>query len=269
MVATLLLSHLLLSPIASAYDFNGIVRVGGCSGSLIRFSHSKPGDPALILTNGHCLEGGRPLPGEAKLHQPSRRSIEILAPDSTSLGNVHAVELTYATMTGTDLALYKLGQSFAQIEARYGVLPLEISAAGPALNQDLEIISGRWKIAYACKAAAFALRLIEGPYEMSESIRYSAPGCETIGGTSGAPVLAAGSREVIAINSTGNEDGERCTVGNPCEIDAQGNVTYQQGLNYAQQTRGLAACVDANRELNLALAGCRLARPLHSAIGEK
>ena len=93
---------------------------------------------------------------------------------------------------------------------------------------------------------------------MFDSVRYSRPGCETIGGTSGSPVVLAGTRTVVAVNNTGNDDGDRCTMNNPCEIDEHGQVTAEQGYSYAQQTSWIYTCLDSTGNLNLNQAGCKL-----------
>ncbi len=44
----------LMSPNFTAqYDFEGIVALSNCSGSLIRLENSKDSDKAMVLTNGH------------------------------------------------------------------------------------------------------------------------------------------------------------------------------------------------------------------------
>ena len=40
------------------YDYEGIVKLSNCSGSIIRFKNQSIDDHAIVLTNGHCL-GGR------------------------------------------------------------------------------------------------------------------------------------------------------------------------------------------------------------------
>lgn len=101
----------------------------------------------------------------------------------------------------------------------------------------------------------------EGGYSFNQSLRYSRPGCDVIGGTSGSPVIQTGTRTVIAVNNTVSESGERCTINNPCEIDAQGEVIHQKGMGYAQQISWFVGCMNANRQLDLAMPGCELAKP--------
>src|SRR5262245_42280987 len=60
------------------YDFEGIVALSNCSGSLIRFENSKDSDQGMILSNGHCLDGGFPRPGEFVTNQRSSRTFNLM-----------------------------------------------------------------------------------------------------------------------------------------------------------------------------------------------
>ena len=52
-------------------DLEGSVDLSGCAGSVVRTLASRPQDPALVLTNGHCVQGQRPGTGTAMVDQPS------------------------------------------------------------------------------------------------------------------------------------------------------------------------------------------------------
>jgi hypothetical protein len=97
---------------------------------------------------------------------------------------------------------------------------------------------------------------------MQQSIKYTEPGCLVIGGTSGSPIIETGTRTVIGVNNTGNEDGLSCRMNNPCEVDKQGNISYQKGWSYGQQTYWVYSCRNSTTgELDLNLPGCKLAQP--------
>ena len=94
---------------AASVDFTAIVALSNCSGSLVRFKSSKTSDYAMVLTNGHCVGGGFIKPGDARVGEASTRTFNLLpSSGSGSLGTLRASQLMYATMTGTDMALYKL-----------------------------------------------------------------------------------------------------------------------------------------------------------------
>jgi V8-like Glu-specific endopeptidase len=124
----------------------------------------------------------------------------------------------------------------------------------------MEVISGYWMRGYSCNIETFVPKLEEDGWVCEDSIRYSRPGCETIGGTSGSPVIRAGTRTVIGVNNTGNEDGEKCTMNNPCEIDKDGKIVFQKGYSYGQQTYWVYSCLNQYNEIDLKVPGCQLAK---------
>jgi hypothetical protein len=82
-----------------------------------------------------------------------------------------------------------------------------------------------------------------------------------IGGTSGSPVIDPVSDQIVGINNTINEDGQRCTLDNPCEVDQNGNVTIHRGIGYAEETYLLDTCLDQGNVLDLNRSDCALPKP--------
>lgn len=244
----------------SEVDFTGIVALSNCSGSLVRGPRSRDSDKALVLTNGHCLEGGMPEPGQVIVDRPSTRTFALLdRTGRTTLGTLKATRVEYSTMTDTDVTVYRLDESYAVIRRRYGSPALRLSTARPHDGTEIRVVSGYWKAVYGCKTDATVHRLREAGWTWKDSIRYT-PQCRTIHGTSGSPVIDVRTRHVVAINNTGNDDGERCTLDNPCEVDRKGNVTVRHGTHYAQQTYLLARCLGEGNDVVLGRS-CRLPRP--------
>lgn len=237
------------------YDFEGIVRLSNCSGSLIRFEKSKDTDAAMVLTNGHCLETGFPAPGEFVYNKKSRRWFKLMKKDASTVW-IQASRVIYSTMTKTDVTLYELNETYQNIQARSGIRPLTLESEHPTVGQDIEIISGYWERGYRCSIDQFIFNIKEEGYVWEDSLRYSPTGCEVIGGTSGSPIIKAGTRTVIAINNTGNENGERCTENNPCEVDKDGNVSVHQGINYGEETYQIYSCLNEKYEFDLTVPGC-------------
>ncbi len=246
------------------HDFEGIVALNNCSGSLVRFENSSDSESAVVLTNGHCMEGGFIKPGDHYINKSSTRRFTLLKKDASSAGRVNAVEIMYGTMTKTDMALYRLGKSYAEITSEFNVTPLTLTSVQAAPQIPIEVISGYWKRGYRCNHSAIVHKLKEEGYTWEESIRYTQPGCETIGGTSGSPVLAAGTKTVIGVNNTGNENGQECTMNNPCEVDPDGNITYKKGNSYGQQTALIYGCLTADHKVDLSLESCKLPGSPHS-----
>lgn len=240
------------------YNFDGIVALSNCSAAIVRFDDSKDTDKALVFTNGHCLETGFPEAGEVVVDQPSSRSMRLMDPYAVHAGIVRATKIVYSTMTGTDLTIYELADTYADIKNKFKVNPLTLSPERPQIGMPMEVVSGYWKKGYTCAVEAFIPELKEDDWTFTDSIRYSRPGCETVGGTSGSPILIAGTRTVIGVNNTGNEDGQKCTMNNPCEIDANGNITFEKGVSYGQQTYWVYSCLNEQNQLDLNQKGCLL-----------
>lgn len=241
-----------------AYDYEGIVQLSNCSGSLIRFASSKDTDKAMVMTNGHCLELGFPRPGTYHYGKPSSRTFWLLDSAANSTVRVRATQIMYSTMTGTDLTLYRLSESFEEIRTKYGVRPLTLSYTRPSGDMMIEIISGYWKRGFTCGVGSFITELREEGYVWHDSIRYSSPGCETYGGTSGSPIIMNGSRLAIGINNTGNENGQMCTMNNPCEVLPNGQTVAYKGASYGQQAYWVYTCLNESNEIDLQRPGCLL-----------
>ncbi|RSS78914.1 serine protease [Streptomyces sp. WAC06614] len=245
---------------AVAVTYAGTVALSNCSGSVVRAPGSQPNDPALVLSNGHCLETGFPAAGEVVKDRASSRSFSLLNSAGTRVATLRASKIAYATMTDTDVSLYQLTSTYAQIQSRYGITALTLDDAHPVKGTAIKVVSGYWKRTYSCTIDGFAYRLKEGEWTWKDSVRYTSS-CNTIGGTSGSPVIDTTTGKVVAVNNTGNEDGGRCTDNNPCEVDEAGNVTVRQGINYAQQTYTLVPCIAPGNVIDLNRPGCTLPRP--------
>ncbi|MDJ0341836.1 serine protease [Streptomyces sp. H10-C2] len=245
---------------AVTVDFAGTVSLSNCSGSLIKMPTSAATDPAIVMSNGHCLSGGFLNPGESIVNVASSRSFGLLNSAGSRVATLRATKIAYATMTDTDISLYQLNTTYARIQSNYGIKPLELSATHPVAGNAIKVVSGYWKRIYSCNIDAFVYRLHEDSWIWKDSVRYTSS-CNTIGGTSGSPVVDVAGGKVVAINNTGNENGERCTINNPCEVDQNGNVTVHQGINYAEETYLITQCVAAGNKIDLNLPGCTLPKP--------
>ena len=243
---------------ATGVDFTGTVALSGCSGAVVRTPSAKPSDTALVMSNGHCVK--LMAAGEVLVGQPSDRAFTLLSPTGgATVGTLRATSIAYATMTGTDVAFYRLDQTYAQVEA-LGGKALELSPRRAAVGADIRVVSGYWKRMYSCELDGFAHELREGAWTWLDSIRYTAP-CDTVGGTSGSPIVDAGSGKVVGINNTVNENGRRCTRNNPCEVDEAGAVTVRRGIGYGQQVHLAVPCIGADSAFTLSAPGCGLPRP--------
>lgn len=242
------------------YDFEGIIKLSNCSGSLIKFEGQPITHKAVVMTNGHCVSkgpfGGMLKPGEVMLNKEAPRDMRVFK-TKTELSYVKATRILYATMTNTDVAFYELNETFEEIEKRLGVRPFDLVKDRPSEKMPIEIISGYWERGYTCSIDGFVYLLKEDAWTFKDSIRYTAS-CNTIGGTSGSPIIEKGTRHVVAINNTGNESGERCTMNNPCEVKENGDIFVRKGINYGQQTFSVYSCLDRDFKFDLNKEGCEL-----------
>lgn len=245
---------------AQNYDFEGIIKLANCSGSIIRFAGQPETSNAYVLTNGHCL--GRPFlkPGEAVANRPVNRNMKVFD-KNMNLNMVTATKLVYGTMTGTDAAIYELKETYAQIQRNFNVEAFDFDAARPVIGLKIDIVSGYWERGYSCNIDGFVFELREAGWKFFDSIRYSSKGCNTIGGTSGSPIVAKGTRTVVGVNNTGNESGERCTMNNPCEVDNNGNIRSVKKASYGQQTYNFYNCLTVDFRIDTTLPACDLTKP--------
>ncbi len=163
-------------------------------------------------------------------------------------------------MTGTDVALYRLTSTYATLSSRYGVTALTIASSRPSDGASIAIPSSYWKRIGNCKIDGFVPQLREGEWTWRDSIRYDTA-CDTIHGTSGSPIVDAATNQIVGINNTGNDDGERCTLNNPCEVAADGTTKAFQGQSYGEQTYWFTTCLTTSRTIDLNRSGCLLTRP--------
>ncbi len=244
------------------YNFEGIVQLSNCSGAIIRLENAKDTDKALVLSNGHCVEGlgGFIKPNTYVARKPMRRSFTILNADGSNKSGavVRSTQIVYATMTGTDVSIYELENTYAEIENKFKTKAIMVESAHPVAKDAIQILSGYWHTGYACNIDSFVYQLKEDAYTWSDSLRYSKEGCHTIHGTSGSPIISANTHKVVGINNTGNDDGERCTMDNPCEVSTDGQVYFEKGISYGQQTYIFYTCLDQNGKIDATVPGCKL-----------
>ncbi len=240
------------------------IALSNCSASLVRYPSSVDSDRAMMLTNGHCYEGGFLAAGQVLVNRASSRTGKLLNASGTAVATVKADLVLYATMTGTDVTLYRLNKTFAQIRSTSGGLnALTISSTHPVDGHATSIPSGYWKTTYSCAINGFVGTLREGDWTWHDSIRYLYPKstCQTIGGTSGSPIIDNASLQIVGINNTLNEQGQACTLDNPCEVNPDGSLTYTQGQNYGQETYWFTTCLTSTRTIDLNKTGCLLTKP--------
>jgi hypothetical protein len=244
----------------AAANLNATIALSNCSASLVRYPTSLSTDRAMMLTNGHCYEGGMPAAGVVLQNQASSRTGTLINGAGTSVGTVRADLLLYATMTGTDVSLYRLNTTFASIQTSFGVAPLTLSNTHPVDLSTIFIPSGYFKQIWNCSINGFVGTLREDQWTWHDSIRYNT-GCSPIHGTSGSPIVDLNSGQQVGINNTGNDNGQMCTLNNPCEVYPDGTTHAFQGQSYGQETYWFNTCLNASNTIDLTISGCLLTKP--------
>lgn len=237
------------------------IALDDCSASLVRYPTSQDTDQALMLTAGHCFEGGMPSAGQVLQNVASSRSGTLLDANGNQLGTVQADKLLYATMTDTDIAIYELTDTYASLNSEYGATALTISASHPTSGDTIAIPSAYWDRTWSCNLNGFAGTVEEDQWTWHDSLRYGKTGCSVIGGSSGSPVVDTSTGDVIGVNNTINEDGQMCTLDNPCEVNPDGTTTETKGQGYGQETYWITTCLNSSNAIDLTISGCMLPKP--------
>lgn len=210
-----------------------------CSASVVRTDHAKPGDQALLLTNGHCVPE-RPAPGQTLTDVAMDLPVTIGDRQGYLQAKARTTRLVHATMTGTDTALFRLDQTYAQLQVKH-VKIFKLSGQSAKPGQQVDVISAGNGKRFSCTIDAVVPHLREEGYTQDNAYRYN-PECTPSHGGSGSPIVLKDGVTVVGVHSTGNDSGEQCTANNPCEVAADGTVTVRQGARYGQQIKHLVAC---------------------------
>lgn len=213
----------------------------------------------MVLTNGHCVDE-RPAPNSVVLDQPDRRFVFVKDHNGRTVLRATTDRLVYATITGSDVAVYRLDTSYAQLVAA-GVHVFDLARSGPVAGDAIHVASGLIGRHWDCTVDAIVPRLDEAGYTQRDAIRYrSQPGCgpeDNPGhGSSGSPLVSRESGEIVGIHGTGNDDGLECTQNNPCEVGPDGTVTAVKDRKYGQQTAWLNECLVSGSRFDVSRPGC-------------
>jgi hypothetical protein len=237
----------------------GTVELPGCMASVVRTPGAHRQSKALLLTNGHCIEGARPAAGSALVNQPAHRPVEIEDSEGYPKVTATANRLVYATMTGTDIALYRLDKTYGQLAAE-GAKVFQLTTKPVRAGDHVDVLSGAYR--QPCTVQAVVPHLREGGYQLDNSIRYAATdNCYLGPGYSGSAMIAPDGNTVVGVHNTTNLAGEQCTDGNPCEVAADGTVSSVKGRSYGQQLNTIPGCLTVDSHLTLTRPGCTLTRP--------
>lgn len=227
------------------------VSVNGCSGVIVRAAGSSPVQTAILLTNAHCLDfrslsGGPdtlPPPGRY-FHEEGRAAfLATILPTVQSVSGrlgLNPAKLLFASMSGTDLAVLELKETYATLSS-WGVEAIPLAPAASVPGTPLRIEAGFYNRGFECELGEnVALR--EGPYLWPRAFRLGR-GCEIYPGVSGAPVLDTITGRLLGLANTHySGNGPLCSFHNPCEIDGARESAGAVDQSYAVRIDDLAGC---------------------------
>ncbi|HEX4225907.1 MAG TPA: serine protease [Pseudonocardiaceae bacterium] len=247
-------------PVTPEPSLAGEVGLPGCMGSVVKTPDSRPKDPALLLTNGHCVQDTKPAPGKALVDQPANFEVDVADHDGYTQASANTTRLVYATMTGTDVALYRLDKTYAQLAAEHATV-FTMSTKPMATNEKLDVLTGAYR--ESCTAQATIPHLREGGYQMDNSVRTANsadPGLCILGpGMSGSAMVVG--TTIVGVHNTSNQGtGAACSTDNPCEVAADGTVSSVKDAAYGEQINMIPGCFGQGSVLDLTKYGCTLTK---------
>jgi hypothetical protein len=250
-----------------------------CSGAMVTFKGRSSSAPALVLSAAHCSDRGKvqlplrtgsmaaPDMGEVLYRASYSRPLTLDTGNSDSPRTcVEADEIVYGTMTGADIVLLRLTETYAEIERRTGVRPFLVAEETAfAAGMLVRMPSSVWQNDRVCQIDATVETLKEHRWSWGPVLRLRAgmSTCAIPHGTSGAPVIRIDTGEIIGVAGTASDaSGNACELNNPCEVNSDGSIRpATQEQPYVHFVHMFYRCLDAARNVDLDVAGCGLPKP--------
>ncbi len=228
-----------IAPIAS-------ISSQGCSASFFQLEKREPlpSDPVMALSSGHCYAFLDP--GVAYSDKPIENYVYMIDEKTGAIiAELLSVKVAYATMERTDIQVIKTSISNQKLKEQFRTSPYILSSKGPKAGDSIEIVSSQHAKRLTSEVSDIVPQVQESRWSFHNAIGITKNSSEMLsGGFSGSPIIATNGKIVGSYN-TKNEDGESCTLNNPCEIhnDTQSSVVIK-GKGYGVQTAGLNKCLN-------------------------
>lgn len=250
------------SRLASPNDaLTGVAKFDNCTAFAIRPSPETPsGAPAYLITAGHCID--QSVTAVTRDRAVNKTAIfHYFAGATSGQVRVRAPLAVYSTMKGTDLAIVRLDATLADLAGR-GIRPFTLAADSPAGGEAVNsagvpfdsIPPAEQYLRTADCAVGATAELVEGRWHWWQMLRHD---CSDIrGGSSGSPLIARRTGEVVGVVTTTNTGAVfttgdfRCFTNQPCEV-IRGGFAYRPETSYAAPVNGLTRCFDSRGEFVL------------------
>jgi hypothetical protein len=256
-LASLLASHPVAGFPATPHDLSGMADLK-CSGALVHLNRDAD-QPAVLLTNGHCVTKRDIAAGDAVVNGTYSGSDINLFSGAKGSDGVKAARILYATETVFDIALVELKATYRELGTE-GAFVYDISDTDAKLDSDVQMVAGSVKQKQLCGISHIVPLLIEDETSTMDAYAMKEP-CASSDKWFGAPMVDPTTLKIVGILNTTNSDGKLCTSGNPCEVDAAGDRAAFQGRTYGQRVSPILDCVSKYGQIDLSLPNCKLTKP--------
>lgn len=232
----------------------------GCSASVIAFEGYNPVDKAYVMTNGHCTGKGDyygMYPDGDDVFQNAAPDLDayLYSSGGKDIFQISPEKLVYGTMNTKDIAIYEMPSTYQDL-INHGVTPLMVaSKPNVQVGSTYSVLSAYWQETVSCEILNNNVPVLqEGPWTWTNAYRMN---CKLRGGMSGSPLVDS-LNQIVGIVNTGYENGEACTIMNPCEVATDGSNQVYTDAGYAMDISNLYTCLNSERRLDVNVPGCTL-----------
>ena len=248
-----------------------------CSAALVTLKGRSSSAPALVLSAGHCSDQGTlqiplrnksiaaPDVGEVLYRLNDKRPLTLETGNSAAPRTcIETEEIVYGTLTGSDILLLRLTETYERIEARTGVKPFLISDDvfhPKRYTGSLAVISVPRRQGMC--GGGDRRKVERTPLDVGGPVMRLSLSCDVPHGQSGGPVLRLDLNELIGRVWTASDDNAApCELNNPCLVKADGTFSPAiKDQGYAHFVHQLYTCLDDARSVDINTPGCLLPRP--------
>lgn len=245
----------------------GFIDATKCTAFLIDSGTDDKVSPAYVITNGHCaFSEGLMDEGQVETNVVVDYAVQFkYFKDKLDVSlSTPVKKVLYATMTKMDVAVLELGVSQWDLEQQ-GIQTLQLSddsdlKSTDALENPSIPVLGTEEVNLhlsPCLSEGRA-KVQEHHWTWENMIRNK---CSILGGSSGSPLLLAGTRKVVGLMNTGymaNATDDPCSLYQPCEISSKGTKSLKK-KNYAVPVSSFNGCF-AQGKFDLAQKNCNLTK---------